>query len=176
MLSQLNDIPADYFCNGDNRPANCGENCMCTHKVDIPLGAVVEVVLVDEVQQINLSHPFHLHGAPFYVIGIGRSPESSKVKRMNLKHALDLDKRGMLERKFLKPALKDTVSVPNNGYAILRFRADNPGFWLFHCHFQFHIVIGMNLVFQIGTPKDWPPVPTNFPRCGNHVPPVSVEW
>lgn len=45
---------------------------MCTHKVDIPLNAIVEVVLVDEVQQPNLSHPFHLHGYGFNVIGMLR--------------------------------------------------------------------------------------------------------
>ncbi|XP_043640610.1 laccase-21-like isoform X2 [Drosophila teissieri] len=151
MLSQYNDIPQEYYCNGDNRPVDCGENCQCTHKIDIPLNAIVEVVLVDEVQQINISHPFHLHGTSFYVLGLGRSPDK-QIKRMNLKHALELDKRGLLERQYLKPSLKDTVAVPNNGYAILRFRADNPGFWLFHCHFQYHIVIGMNLVFQIVVP------------------------
>lgn len=48
MISQIDDIPPEQFCNGDNRPADCGPNCMCTHKVDIPLNAVVEVVLVDE--------------------------------------------------------------------------------------------------------------------------------
>lgn len=47
-ISQIDDINANQFCNGDNRPADCGQNCMCTHKVDIPLNAVVEVVLVDE--------------------------------------------------------------------------------------------------------------------------------
>lgn len=47
-LSQIDDIPPEQFCNGDNRPANCGQNCMCTHTVDIPLNAIVEVVLVDE--------------------------------------------------------------------------------------------------------------------------------
>lgn len=47
-ISQIDDIPPEQFCNGDNKPANCGRNCMCTHKVDIPLNAVVEVVLVDE--------------------------------------------------------------------------------------------------------------------------------
>lgn len=47
-LSQIDDIPPEQFCNGDNRPADCGANCMCTHKVDIPYNAVVEVVLVDE--------------------------------------------------------------------------------------------------------------------------------
>lgn len=48
MISQLHDIPPEQFCNGDNRPPDCGLNCMCTHTVDIPLNAIVEVVLVDE--------------------------------------------------------------------------------------------------------------------------------
>lgn len=47
-LSQIDDIDQDVFCNGDNRPPNCGQNCMCTHMVDIPYNAIVEVVLVDE--------------------------------------------------------------------------------------------------------------------------------
>lgn len=162
-LSQIDDIPPEQFCNGDNRPADCGANCMCTHQVDIPHNAVVEVVLVDEgnlknelnsvskkkkknkqinsslfslfdpflellptVQQPNLSHPFHLHGYAFNVIGIGRSPDKN-VKKINLKHALDLDKRGLLNRQFNLPPAKDTIAVPNNGYVIFRFRADNPG-------------------------------------------------
>lgn len=33
------------------------------------------------------------------------------------------------------PPYKDTVVLPYPGYVRLRFRADNPGFWLFHCHF-----------------------------------------
>ncbi|KAJ8973623.1 hypothetical protein NQ317_015324 [Molorchus minor] len=163
-LSQYDDINPEQFCNGDNRPANCGQNCMCTHKVDIPKDAIVEVVLVDEVQQPNLSHPFHLHGYAFNVIGIGRSPDQN-VKKINLKHALDLDRQGLLHRQFNLPPGKDTIAVPNNGYVVLRFRADNPGFWLFHCHFLFHIAIGMNLIFQVGSLSDLPPVPEGFPRA-----------
>ncbi|KAG5876553.1 hypothetical protein JTB14_026702 [Gonioctena quinquepunctata] len=173
LISQYDDIDQDQFCNGDNRPPNCGQNCMCTHKVDIPLNAIVEVVLVDEVQQPNLSHPFHLHGYSFNVIGIGRSPDRN-VKKINLKHALDLDRKGLLHRQFNLPPGKDTIAVPNNGYVVLRFRADNPGFWLFHCHFLFHIVIGMNLVFQVGTHADLPPVPPSFPTCGDHVPDITI--
>ena len=41
------------------------------------------------------------------------------------------------------------------------------GFWLFHCHLSFHIEVGMGLIFQIGEPEDLPPVPKNFPTCGN---------
>lgn len=155
------------------------------------------------MQQTNLSHPFHLHGTAFHVIGMGRSPDST-VKKINLKHALEWDRKGLLHRQFGKPPLKDTIAVPNNGYVVLRFRADNPGmkshsisykkkkkdgskknnlkrnyflsftgYWLFHCHFQFHIVIGMNLVLHIGTQADLPPVPQNFPRCGHHLPPIK---
>ncbi|KAK2584471.1 hypothetical protein KPH14_006846 [Odynerus spinipes] len=171
-LSQINDVPPEQFCNGDNRPADCGANCMCTHQVDIPYNAIVEVVLVDEVQQPNLSHPFHLHGYAFNVIGIGRSPDKN-VKKINLKHALELDKKGLLHRQFNNPPAKDTIAVPNNGYVIFRFRADNPGYWLFHCHFLFHILIGMDLILHVGTHADLPPVPPNFPVCGNHLPPIT---
>uniref|UniRef100_A0A8D8VVX2 Laccase-5 n=1 Tax=Cacopsylla melanoneura TaxID=428564 RepID=A0A8D8VVX2_9HEMI len=174
MLSQIDDIPPEMFCNGDNKPANCGQNCMCVHKVDIPMNAIVEVVLVDEVQQANLSHPFHLHGYSFNVIGMGRSPDRN-IKKISLKHALDLDRRGLLDRHFNLPPAKDTIAVPHNGYVVFRFRADNPGYWLFHCHFLFHIVIGMNLVLHVGTAADLPPLPENFPRCGDFLPPVSLH-
>ncbi|XP_026329608.1 laccase-5 isoform X2 [Hyposmocoma kahamanoa] len=177
LISQYDDINPEQFCNGDNRPADCGQNCMCTHKVDIPVNAIVEIVLVDEVQIANLSHPFHLHGYAFNVVGIGRSPDQN-VKKINLKHALDLDRRGLLQRHLKQgdlPPAKDTIAVPNNGYVILRFRANNPGFWLLHCHFLFHIVIGMNLVLQVGTHADLPPVPPTFPTCGDHLPPISLH-
>ncbi|KAF4524249.1 hypothetical protein B566_EDAN008795 [Ephemera danica] len=173
-LSQPEDVPPQQYCNGDERPPQCGRNCMCTHSVDIPLNAIVEVVLVDEVQQPNLSHPFHLHGYAFNVVGIGRSPDST-IKKINLKHALDLDRQGLLHRQFNHPPAKDTIAVPNNGYVVLRFRADNPGFWLFHCHFLFHIMIGMNLVLHVGQQSDLPPVPPMFPRCGDHLPPIELR-
>ncbi|KAK9889608.1 hypothetical protein WA026_006981 [Henosepilachna vigintioctopunctata] len=174
LLSQVDEIPPGEFCNGDNRPERCGQNCMCIHQIDIPLNAIVEVVLVDEVQAPNLSHPFHLHGYSFTVVGIGRSPDKN-IKKINLKHALDLDRRGLLHRRFNLPPFKDTIAVPNNGYVIIRFRADNPGYWLFHCHFLFHIVIGMNLIIHVGTKTDLPPVPKGFPRCGDFTPPVTLN-
>lgn len=57
---------------------------------------------------------------------MGRSPDAN-IKKINLKHALDWDRKGLLHRQFGKPPLKDTIAVPNNGYVVLRFRADNPG-------------------------------------------------
>lgn len=116
-----------------------------------------------------------MHGYAFNVIGMGRSPDQN-ITKMNLKHALDLDRRGLLERHLKEgdlPPSKDTIAVPNNGYVVLRFVADNPGFWLFHCHFMYHFAIGMNVVLQVGTTADVPPVPTNFPKCGDFLLPIS---
>lgn len=65
------------------------------------------------------------------MIGIGRSPDTT-VKKINLKHALDLDRRGLLHRQYDAPPQKDTIAVPNNGYVVFRFRADNPGEMIYH--------------------------------------------
>ena len=39
------------------------------------------------------------------------------------------------------------VVIPANGYVVLRFRADNPGVWFFHCHIDLHLVGGMAATF-----------------------------
>jgi iron transport multicopper oxidase len=41
------------------------------------------------------------------------------------------------------PAKRDNVVVPANGYVVIRFKADNPGVWFFHCHIDLHLVGGM---------------------------------
>lgn len=46
MLSQIDDIPPEQFCHGDNRPPNCTVDCSCIHMIDLPLNAIVEIVLV----------------------------------------------------------------------------------------------------------------------------------
>jgi hypothetical protein len=57
---------------------------------------------------------------------MGRSPDTT-IKKISLKHALELDRKGLLHRQFQLPPHKDTIAVPNNGYVVLRFKADNPG-------------------------------------------------
>ena len=50
-----------------------------------------------------------------------------------------------VEKEFdLKRAMKrDTVVVPMMGHAIIRWVADNPGVWAFHCHMLVHLASGM---------------------------------
>lgn len=38
-----------------------------------------------------------------------------------------LDAEGYLNRNYDNPVQKDTILVPDGGYAVLRFVADNPG-------------------------------------------------
>lgn len=65
------------------------------------------------------------------------------------------------------PPLKDTVLIPNPGYVRLRFLADNPGFWLGHCHFDWHLGIGMSVIFQVGEIDEMEKRPENFNSCHN---------
>ncbi len=39
---------------------------------------------------------------------------------------------------------RDTISVNANSYVVTRFQADNPGVWLFHCHIEWHVVMGLS--------------------------------
>merc|ERR1711874_715936 len=34
-------------------------------------------------------------------------------------------------------------------------KLDNPGTWIFHCHIDYHLSVGMALVLQIGNKDDW---------------------
>lgn len=42
---------------------------------------------------------------------------------------------------------RDTILVAPNGHAVLRFRTDNPGVWVFHCHIEWHVASGLIATF-----------------------------
>ena len=41
------------------------------------------------------------------------------------------------------PMRRDTILVNPNGNIVIRFRSDNPGVWLFHCHIEWHVASGL---------------------------------
>lgn len=67
---------------------------------------------------------------------------------------------------------KDTVALPPFGFVRIRFRACNPGYWFFHCHYEYHMFSGMTATIKVGTDNDMPKAPFGFPRCGNYLQPV----
>ncbi|EFN87980.1 Laccase-4 [Harpegnathos saltator] len=127
-LSQSSDIPHNQYCNRNTISDRCPDGmCTCTHRLDIPLNALTEIVLVDELQATNLSHPFHMHGHNFHVMGMGRAQNETSI---NWKIVREMDEKNLVNRCFDKPVRKDTVVIPYNGYVVLRFIANNPG----NCH------------------------------------------
>ncbi|KAL8205883.1 hypothetical protein R6Q57_009434 [Mikania cordata] len=80
-------------------------------------------------------HPWHLHGHDFWVLGYGEGMFSTKDEgKFNLKN----------------PPLRNTAVVFPYGWTALRFVADNPGVWAFHCHIEPHLHMGMGVVFAEG--------------------------
>ncbi|XP_059631469.1 putative laccase-9 [Cornus florida] len=88
------------------------------------------------------NHPIHIHGFRFYVVGLGKGIFDNVTDPLTY----NLD----------DPPEANTVAVPKDGWATIRFRADNPGVWFMHCHFDRHMSWGMDAAFIVksgGTPE-----------------------
>ncbi|KAF7129963.1 hypothetical protein RHSIM_Rhsim10G0157000 [Rhododendron simsii] len=98
------------------------------------------------------THPWHLHGHDFWVMGYGQGKFdiNSDPKKYNL----------------VNPIMKNTVSVQPYGWTALRFVADNPGVWAFHCHIEAHFYLGMGVVLEEGV-EMLGRYPTSITGCGD---------
>ncbi|KAK2865188.1 hypothetical protein FQN49_003819, partial [Arthroderma sp. PD_2] len=105
-------------------PVIYGEN---TNPFVLEHNEVVEIILNNNDPG---KHPFHLHGHNFQLVY--RSAEE--------KGPYSDDQMTDLPQ---VPMRRDTVLVNPNGNMVLRFRADNPGVWLFHCHIEWHMDSGL---------------------------------
>lgn len=76
-------------------------------------GSRVQVVLQDTSIVTPENHPIHLHGYDFYIVAEGFG---------NFNHKKDTAKFNLVD-----PPMRNTVAVPANGWAVIRFVADNPG-------------------------------------------------
>lgn len=84
-------------------------------------------------------HPFHLHGHKFYLMGISESSVGFGQYNPNGENG---DAEWFDEE---SAPLRDTVSVPRRGFAVIRWKLDNPGVWALHCHVLVHMQTGMAL-------------------------------
>ncbi|KAJ5182914.1 hypothetical protein N7492_000530 [Penicillium capsulatum] len=90
-------------------------------------GEIVDIILNNDDAG---KHPFHLHGHNFQVLA--RADENSG-------HHDPSNHTGFPAI----PMRRDTVVVYPSSNFVLRFRADNPGVWLFHCHIEWHMDSGL---------------------------------
>ncbi|KAH8825530.1 laccase precursor [Flagelloscypha sp. PMI_526] len=94
---------------------------------DVKKGDSVEVRIFGGTE--GGPHPFHLHGHSFWVV---KSP-------------------GNLTYNYQNPVYRDVVGVGNStaeeDITVIRFLADNAGPYILHCHADWHMDIGMAMVF-----------------------------
>uniref|UniRef100_A0ACD5YQE3 Uncharacterized protein n=1 Tax=Avena sativa TaxID=4498 RepID=A0ACD5YQE3_AVESA len=126
-----------------------------TKVVVLAYNTSVEVVLQDTSIQGAESHPLHLHGFDFFVVGqgVGNYDPSKHPAEFNL----------------IDPVQRNTVGVPAGGWVAIRFYADNPGVWFMHCHLEVHTSWGLKMAWVV---NDGPlpdqklmPPPSDLPKC-----------
>ncbi|KAL5550172.1 hypothetical protein UlMin_000348 [Ulmus minor] len=121
----------------------------------VQFNSTVEMVFQDTALLAVESHPLHLHGYNFHVLaqGFGNYDAAKDRNKFNLVDA----------------PIRNTVSVPVGGWTVIRFKANNPGIWLFHCHLDLHSSIGMTMAFEVENgptlSSTLPPPPFDLPKC-----------
>lgn len=107
-----------------------------THSIVLQKDEIVEVVLNNLDTGV---HPFHLHGHFFQVYE--RGPDYSEADAPVLYNSsIPYTPRE-------HSAFRDTLYVRPQSYFVIRFKADNPGVWFFHCHIEWHLIQGLALTF-----------------------------
>lgn len=104
--------PTPFNYTGAPLTANLGTT-IGTRLTKLPFNSTVELVLQDTNLLSVESHPFHLHGFNFFVVGtgIGNFDPKKDPAKFNL----------------VDPPERNTVGVPTGGWTAFRLRADNPG-------------------------------------------------
>nr|XP_043613981.1 laccase-17-like [Erigeron canadensis] len=121
----------------------------------LPYNTSVELVMQDTSILGVESHPLHLHGFNFFVVGqgFGNYNPNTDPKNFNL----------------VDPIERNTIGVPSGGWVAIRFLADNPGVWFMHCHLEVHTSWGLKMAWlvldgKLPNQKLLPP-PADLPKC-----------
>lgn len=121
----------------------------------LPFNTSVELVMQDTSILGAESHPLHLHGFNFFLVGqgFGNYDPNNHPKNFNL----------------VDPVERNTVGVPVGGWVAIRFLADNPGVWFMHCHLEVHTSWGLKMAWlvldgKLPNQKLLPP-PSDLPKC-----------
>ncbi len=150
-LDKSNDS-LDFCVDGDLTRGckNCHDGKKCIHVVEIgsDYGQRKPPSSVNFVFTGGI-HPAHLHGHSFHVVKIGDGSPN------------------YIDRSFLNELIitpysirKDTIIVPEGGYVVVAFLADNPGFWFMHCHIESHQINGMAIIVREHAKRfQWLPPP-----------------
>ncbi|PAN27572.1 hypothetical protein PAHAL_5G089100 [Panicum hallii] len=116
----------------------------------LSFNSVVEIVLQNPSAVPTENHPIHLHGFNFFVLAQGVGAFTPGSVAYNL----------------VDPVARNTIAVPGGGWAVIRFVANNPGMWFFHCHLDPHVPMGLGMVFHVDSGT----------TAGSTLPPPPADW
>jgi len=96
-------------------------------------GDVVDFIIYND--DLAEEHPWHMHGYCFHVLGHGRGKfdPSKDHARLNMRN----------------PVCRDTTQVLPDTWAYIRVHFDNPGAWMFHCHMDWHLELGLGAMMMV---------------------------
>ncbi|KAB1221802.1 Laccase-17 [Morella rubra] len=144
-------IPFNYTGN----PPNNTMVSNGTKLLVLPFNTSVELVMQDTSILGAESHPLHLHGFNFFVVGqgFGNFDQNKDPANFNL----------------VDPVERNTMGIPSGGWVAIRFLADNPGVWFMHCHLEIHTSWGLRMAWlvldgKLPNQKLLPP-PADLPKC-----------
>lgn len=156
------DVPTLYTANTIGR--NFSSNPEVYGQVNpfiVKYGDVVEIVINNHHNNL---HPWHMHGHQFQVLqrtavdgGYFTGHYFANVSQT--------------------PIRRDTIMVQNHGHVVIRFRADNPGVWLLHCHIEWHVEAGL-IATIIEAPETFPqsekaPPKSHYEACAAYPDPTN---
>ena len=186
--SQLAEYKESEFCKDLDDSTACGsydpgsKDCVCPHVRTVNGGRTIQMIITNVGFVDHFwyeSHPVHLHGHRFHVIDVQHGEYADNGKRTGPAAGIDCgetsgctnpkwensDPYSSLGKISRTAPLKDTLVIPPGGYAVVYFRANNPGWWLMACHVLDHFFEGMGLtIYETG---DVNPPPPELHRCGN---------
>ncbi|KAJ8299997.1 hypothetical protein KUTeg_021516 [Tegillarca granosa] len=170
--------------------ADCGEQktCICMNAISLNHGNTIEMIISNMAKASGWSHPVHMHGHTFHVLKMGFATYNETTGKF-IEDNLDIDCRGGTARKdsycnnptwsnstwldgdvpgleLERPPRKDTLIIPTGGYAVIRFKSDNPGVWILHCHIKLHFSDGMAILLNESFSRH-PLPPKGFPVCND---------
>uniref|UniRef100_A0A5B7AGX6 Laccase n=1 Tax=Davidia involucrata TaxID=16924 RepID=A0A5B7AGX6_DAVIN len=153
------DLPPKFYdFTGEDYTFNNSQPSQGTRVKVVNFNETVEIIFQGtSVLRGTESHPMHLHGHNFYVVGSGwgNFNNNSDPELFNL----------------VDPPLLNTFGVPKYGWTVIRFWANNPGVWYLHCHMDRHMSWGMDSVLIVkngGTVEStMRGPPASMPSCRN---------
>ena len=132
--------------------------------IQTKMGDVVDLI-VQVAGPLAETHPMHKHSNKAWFIGTG----TGSFPGANVAEAAAAQPEAFnLNNPMYRDGFATTPAVGNASWAAIRYKVENPGAFLFHCHQQTHLSGGMAVATLDGVDQ-WPTVPKVYLNGNNGI-------